>query len=90
MSGGNVVHISAGIAGLVTTIIIGKGTGYGQKEITESYSVVFFFNCYYSIIITCCCSGNYVHRCLLALGRMVWIQCWFCSGCKSKSRVCNA
>ena len=33
-AGGNVVHISAGISGLMTSIVVGKREGYGKKKFT--------------------------------------------------------
>ena len=38
-AGGTVVHINAGIAGLVGALIIGKRTGYG-KELMPPHSLV--------------------------------------------------
>ena len=42
-AGGTVVHINAGIAGLVTAIFLGKRTGYGTENMAPHnlvYSVI--------------------------------------------------
>ena len=35
-AGGNVVHITAGVSGLVTSIVVGKRHGYGQQRFTPN------------------------------------------------------
>lgn len=40
-AGGTVVHINAGIAGLVAALVLGKRKGFGQEEMAPSYNIVF-------------------------------------------------
>ncbi len=40
-AGGTVVHINAGIAGLVAAIVLGKRKGFGQDEMAPPYNIVF-------------------------------------------------
>lgn len=40
-AGGLVVHINAGIAGLVAALVLGKRKGFGSEEMAPSYNVVF-------------------------------------------------
>ena len=40
-AGGTVVHINAGIAGLVAALVLGKRTGFGKEEMAPSYNIVF-------------------------------------------------
>ncbi len=40
-AGGLVVHINAGIAGLVAALVLGKRTGFGKEEMAPSYNIVF-------------------------------------------------
>lgn len=35
-AGGNVVHISAGISGLMTSLVVGRREGYGEKKFTPN------------------------------------------------------
>ena len=35
-AGGNVVHISAGVSGLVTSLVVGRRHGYGQQRFTPN------------------------------------------------------
>jgi Amt family ammonium transporter len=40
-AGGTVVHINAGIAGLVAALVLGKRKGFGKGEMAPSYNIVF-------------------------------------------------
>ncbi|MDX2073909.1 MAG: ammonium transporter [Alphaproteobacteria bacterium] len=40
-AGGTVVHINAGIAGLVAALVLGKRKGFDQRETAPSYNIVF-------------------------------------------------
>ncbi|MBY0406841.1 MAG: hypothetical protein K2Q01_04060, partial [Rickettsiales bacterium] len=40
-AGGTVVHINAGIAGLMAALMLGKRKGFGQGEMAPSYNIVF-------------------------------------------------
>ena len=40
-AGGLVVHINAGIAGLVAALVLGKRKGFGKEEMAPSYNIVF-------------------------------------------------
>jgi Amt family ammonium transporter len=40
-AGGTVVHINAGIAGLVAAIVLGRRKGFGQDEMAPPYNIVF-------------------------------------------------
>lgn len=40
-AGGTVVHINAGIAGLMAALMLGKRKGYGQPESSPPYNIVF-------------------------------------------------
>jgi len=40
-AGGTVVHINAGIAGLVAALVLGKRKGFGREEMAPSYNIVF-------------------------------------------------
>ncbi len=40
-AGGTVVHINAGIAGLVAALVLGQRKGFGKEEMAPSYNIVF-------------------------------------------------
>ncbi len=40
-AGGTVVHINAGIAGLVAALVLGHRKGFGKEEMAPSYNIVF-------------------------------------------------
>ena len=97
-AGGNVVHISSGVSGLVAALFVGNRSGWKPREDTHppfNTLLTFMGMCVLSLFtIHLLTHSLYTHSYSLryehALGWLVWLQCWLCYCCQWSSRIRDA